>query len=191
MVEPVPYVFERLAARYHANPRVILENVAVADVDGSRPFHHLAQAAEGDRVWRWYDALGSFDRDVVLSHADLVEDLEARLLTTDVPCVTFDTLVGRHGLDRVDVVQIDTEGYDRQVLELVDLARYDVAVVVFEHLHLDAGARAACRALLSRHGFEQASDGMDTIAVSPRALALPRVRDTFAAARAALAGFEQ
>lgn len=191
MVEPVPYVFERLAARYRSNPRVILENVAVADHDGVQEFHFLGEAGRGDDVWKWYDALGSFKRDVILRHGELVDDIEDRLVSVDLPCATFTTLCERNGLRQVDLVQIDTEGYDREILELIDYDRFAPSVVIFEHLHLDAAARAACRALLGSHGFEQVSDGMDTIAVTARALAHPTVRAAFDHARLALATFEQ
>lgn len=191
MVEPVPYVFARLAARYRTNPRVILENVAVADHDGTQEFHFLGEAGRGDDVWKWYDALGSFKRDVILRHGELVEDIEERLVSVDLPCVTFTTLCERNGLDHVDLVQIDTEGYDREILELIDYERFAPSLVIFEHLHLDREARDACRALLAGHGFDQVSDGMDTIAATERALAHPRVRAAFDAARSALAGFEQ
>ena len=191
MVEPVPYVFERLAARYRTNPRVMLENVAVADVDGTRAFHFLARAGSGDDIWKWYDALGSFKRDVILSHRGFVHDIDSRLVTVDLPCVTFSTLCSRNDLERVDVVQIDTEGFDREVLELIDFSRFQPALVMFEHLHLDDGGRAACRALLAEHGLDAVSDGMDTIALSARALAEPGVRGAFEHARSALTGFEQ
>ena len=109
----------------------------------------------------------------------------------DVPCVTFETLCTRNGIDHVDVVQIDTEGYDREILELIDLDRYGTALVMFEHLHLDRDARDACRDLLARHGFEQVSDGMDTIAVHSNALELSGVSAAFEKARVDLARFEQ
>lgn len=191
MVEPVPYVFERLAARYHANPRVMLENVAVADVDGVKPFHFIPQAEQDDDVWRWYDALGSFRRDVVLTHDEFVGDIADRLVTVDIPCVTFDTLCERNRLRHVDVVQMDTEGYDRDVLELIDLERLGVELVVFEHLHLSDDDRAACRALLESQGFEQTSDGMDTIAVRSGVLDGSSLRATFDDARMALREFDQ
>ena len=191
MVEPVPYVFERLHARYRTNGRITLENVAVADVDGSKPFHFLPEADEDDEVWHWYDALGSFRRDVVLSHHELVDDIADRLVTVDVPCVTFATLCARHGLRHVDVVQMDTEGYDRDVLELIDLDGLGVELVLFEHLHLSDDDRAACRRLLDAHGFDQVSDGMDTIAVRASALARGSLRSVFDCARAELSAFEQ
>lgn len=191
MVEPVPYVFARLEARYRTNRRVTLENVAVADVDGSKPFHFLPEADQDDDVWRWYDALGSFRRDVVLTHDEFVDDIADRLVTVDIPCVTFETLCARNGLRQVDVVQMDTEGYDRDVLELVDLDRLGVELVLFEHLHLDDDDRAACRRLLETHGFDQVSDGMDTIAVRRSVLERDDLRAAFERARADLAGFDQ
>lgn len=187
MVEPVPYVFERLALRYGDHPRLALENVAIADADGTRPFHLLRQAEHDDEsVWRWYDALGSFKREVVMSHEHLVPDIAERIESIDVPCVTFDTLCARHRLDPVDVVQIDTEGYDREVLELIDVPRLRPCLVLYEHLHLDAASCAAADDLMAGHGFRRVSDGMDTLCVDDRALALPGVRAAFDSAVAAL-----
>lgn len=191
MVEPVPYVFARLEARYRTNPRVTLENVAVADVDGTKPFHFLPEAGDDDDLWRWYDALGSFRRDVVLTHDDFVGDIADRLVTVDIPCVTFETLCSRNGLHHVDVVQMDTEGYDREVLGLIDLERLGVEVVMFEHLHLDDGDRTACRRILEEHEFEQVSDGMDTIAVRRGALGQGPLAAAFDQASADLRDFGQ
>ena len=166
MVEPVPYVFERLHANYATNDRLILENVAIADFDGEQEFHHLRQAAgESDDVWKWYDALGSFRRDVVLSHRELIPDIEDRIVTTVVPCLTFDSLCEKHGITHIDVIQTDTEGYDYEVLRNIDLGRYEPHLVMFENLHLDPETKAAALALLDTHGYEHISDGMDTLGV--------------------------
>lgn len=164
MVEPVPYVFARLEARCGGDPRLTLENVAIGAVDGEQEFHHLREAGDED-VWRWYDALGSFRREVVLSHRDLIPDIEDRIVTTRVPCLTFDSLCARHGVEHIDVLQMDTEGYDHEVLRQVDLDRYRPHLVMFEQLHLDEPTRAAARARLEAHGYAHTSDGMDTLGI--------------------------
>lgn len=170
MVEPVPYVCDRLRANMAGNSRVAIENVAIDRTEGTRDFFHLAQAAPGEGVWEFYHALGSFDRDVVLSHRDLVPDIEDRLVATPVRCMTFDALCARHGYRSVDVVQIDTEGYDHVVLGLIDFDRYRPQIVMFEHLHLDSDTHAAIRSRLAEHGYEDIVDGMDTLAVHQDAL---------------------
>lgn len=165
LVEPVPYVFARLERNYAGVDRVRFENAAVSDVDGTREFHFLRERSDADDVWHWYDALGSFRREVLLSHVKQVPDIAVRVVSAPMPCLTFDTLCAKHGLDHVDLVQIDTEGYDHEVVKLIDLERLGVQLVMYENLHLGAADRHACEALLASHGFELLSDGMDTLAL--------------------------
>ncbi len=76
MVEPVPYVFERLRRNYGRLGRVALENAAIADRDGTMPFYHLAPVADPTQegLPEWYDAIGSFSRELVLSHRACAAD---------------------------------------------------------------------------------------------------------------------
>ena len=65
---------------------------------------------------QWYDGIGSFSREAVLDHARLIPDIEDRLVRTEVPCLTFDSLCAKHDVGAVDLLLIDTEGYDHQIL---------------------------------------------------------------------------
>lgn len=170
MVEPVPYVADRLRANVDGNPRVTVEMVAITEEDGEREFYHLAEAPPDDTVWEWYHALGSFDRDVLLKHVGLIPDIESRLVTTTVPCITFDTLCARHGLSKVDVIQIDTEGYDHVILGLIDLELYQPKIVMYEHMHLPRSVRFDLEDRFRTSGYEFFSDWMDTIAIDQKSL---------------------
>jgi FkbM family methyltransferase len=169
LVEPVPYVFERLRASYGRNPRLVLENAAIADTDGTVEIHHLPETSDGS-VWGGYDALGSLRKDVVLKHTELVPDVEQRLVSTTVPSLTFESLCKKHGVQRIDIVQTDTEGYDYEVLKLIDLPRWQPGLIMYEHVHLAPAEQAEARALLTRHGYELIADHMDTIGVHRAAL---------------------
>jgi FkbM family methyltransferase len=164
LVEPIPYIFDRLRARYGRNPRLILENVAIADVDGSRELYHVPETKD-DALWGGYDALGSFRRDVVIKHTNLVPDIEKRLVATMVQTLTFDSLCAKHQVENIDVVQIDTEGYDLEVLKLIDFDRWKPALVMYEHAHLNAAEQAEARTMLERRGYRCVLDEMDTLAV--------------------------
>lgn len=170
MVEPVPYVFERLVANYGHLDHLRFENVAIADADGEAEFHYLPQDEPGPGLPEWYDALGSFRRDVVLSHRRFIPDIDERIATMTVPTATFDSLCARHAIDSLEVLQIDTEGYDWEVLRRVDLGRYRTELVLYEHMHLGARDRAECEAHLEAAGFALLSNGMDTLAVHRRVL---------------------
>jgi FkbM family methyltransferase len=171
MVEPVPYVFERLRRNYVELPRIALANVAIAGHDGSVPFYHLAPPSESerDRLPSWYDAVGSLSREVVLSHGHDIPDIESRLVCTVVPCLTFQSLCRRYGLERVDLLAIDTEGYDSEVIRHIDFAAYRPRLLAYEHFHLSAEERARCRELLEGVGYETLEEGFDTWCLDPEA----------------------
>jgi FkbM family methyltransferase len=164
MIEPVPFVFERLRARYLGHPRVRLENAAIADRDGVLPFYHLAQAAPGEELPRWYDALGSFRREVIVKHADMIPDLERRIVQRDVPTLSFDSLCRKHAIASLDLVQIDTEGYDYEILRHIDWKRWRPALLIYEHHHLSPADRNACQAMLRAQGYEPVEESLDTVA---------------------------
>ena len=167
MVEPVPYVFERLRGNYGDVERVTLVNVAIADRDGELPFYHLREAGPEEDVPFWYHGTGSFSREAVLGHAKDIPDVEERLVTTAVPCVTFDSLLGRYAVDRVDLLLVDTEGYDWELLRGIDLAAVRPRLVVYEHFHLDPGDRADALGRFSELGYETLEEGFDTFCLDP------------------------
>jgi FkbM family methyltransferase len=165
LVEPVPYVFARLQDARGADPRLCLENAAIAASDGEAELHHLRERADGEQLPDWYDQLGSFSLPTILWHEDQIPDLRERLVTTKVPTLTFDSLCARHALDAFDLLHIDVEGYDWEVLRQVDLDRYRPAVVLYEHAHLADADRAAAVERLSAHGYACHPGRYDTIAV--------------------------
>jgi FkbM family methyltransferase len=176
MVEPVPYVFERLRRNYEGVEGVSLENAAIADRDGRLPFYHLAEADEDERdaLPAWYDGIGSFSRDAVLSHARYIPDLEQRLVVDEVKALTFESLCDTHGLDEVDLLLIDAEGYDWELVNAIDFERRSPRLLIYEHYHLDPEERAACQAYLEGRGYETMEEHFDTLCLLPRDDALTR-----------------
>lgn len=164
MVEPVPYVFRRLERNYGALDRVALENAAVADRDGTLPFFHLIEASEADHAMLpdWYDALGSFSREVIANHRDQIPDIEERIVEIEVPCLTFESLCREHGIAEIDLLVIDTEGYDHEILKGIDFERFRPRLVIYEHFHLRPADRGASRERLHLAGYESLEEGFDT-----------------------------
>jgi FkbM family methyltransferase len=164
MVEPVPYVFARLRDNYGSLGRVELENAAIADHDGTLPFFHLREAGAEERggLPGWYDGIGSFDRDVVASHADHIPDIEDRIVRSEVPALTFESLCRKHDVSELDLVLVDTEGYDFEIVRSIDLAARHPRVLVYEHFHLTAEDRERCAQHVRERGYETMEEGFDT-----------------------------
>ena len=110
LVEPQREPFESLERRYLGNKRVRLFNVAVADEDGFRTMYRIGPSQTA-----------SFSKSHVVKHVANPE--VARIEEECVECWTFGTLFARAGIERVDVLQIDAEGYDLELLRLFDIGR--------------------------------------------------------------------
>jgi FkbM family methyltransferase len=164
-------VFDRLRANYAGVDGVVVENAAIADRDGHRPFYHLSPSADyqSEGLPQWYDGIGSFSRESVLDHQRLIPDIESRLVETEVPCLTFDSLCAKHGFDHVDLLLVDTEGYDHEVLRHIDFSRHRPVLVIYEHYHLSESDQTACEAAMRAAGYETMSEGFDTWCLRPDA----------------------
>ena len=171
MVEPVPYVFERLRRNYAHLPRVALENGAVGERDGSLPFYHLVDAspAERRRLPDWYDGIGSFSVDTVMSHEPDIPDICDRLRSVEVPTLTFDSLCRKHEIEQVDLLVVDTEGYDWEIISRIDFSRWRPQLVIYEHFHFSPAVRVECARYLGDHGYELMEEGFDTFCLKPTA----------------------
>jgi FkbM family methyltransferase len=171
MVEPVPYVFERLSRNYAGVERVALENAAVGDRDGTLPFYHLVDAREDERAALpdWYDGIGSFSREALLSHAEHIPDIESRMVCAQVPVLTLESLCRRHGIERLDLLVIDAEGYDWEIVRAIDFEARRPQLLVYEHYHLRPDERSASAAHLRERGYETMEEGFDTFCLGTAA----------------------
>lgn len=165
LVEPVPELFSRLVANYAGAPGLAFENVAIGTAEG-RVQLHLADARPGDPPW--VSQLASFDRALVLSHGVDVPGLAARVRSVDVDAVTLPTLVARHGLDAVDLLHVDAEGFDLEVLGQVDLdASWAPRFVIYEKRHLDPDAYRRNLAAFRRAGYRRVNLWPDELLYRP------------------------
>jgi len=162
LVEPVPSLYQRLRRHYRHVDGLAFENVAIAEADGRRPFFRLAATA--GEVYELADSLGSLDRDVLLSHEEQVPGIDDYIEEIEIPCWSFETLLRRHEVETIDLLHLDTEGYDGRLLSTFPWERFRPQVVVYEHDHLDDDERRATERMLRRHGYELCSSRTNTLA---------------------------
>lgn len=169
MVEPVPYLFERLQANYAGIDRIAFENVAIADRDGDLPFYYVVDASQDEResLPEWYDGIGSFSREKLLAHGKDIPDIADRIVAEDVKAVTFESLCRRQGQSEVNLVLIDAEGYDAEILRNIDFSVRRPRLLIYEHFHLPPAERTACRSMLAAAGYQTMEEGFDTFCVVP------------------------
>jgi FkbM family methyltransferase len=174
MTEPVPYVFERLNRNCGSRPDFILENVAIAGQDGKTAFYYVERSE--DPLPQWYDQLGSFSVENILKHSALIPNLAERIVRLEVPCMTFESLCRKHHVEQIDLVHIDAEGYDFEIIKLIDFALHRPLALLYEHKHLGPPEYAACREYVMSHAYELLEEGGDTLCLDRDAVARPLSR---------------
>jgi FkbM family methyltransferase len=167
MIEPVPYLFDRLRRSYSAVEGIRFLNAAISDHNGTQRLYYLPEDPDNSTLPPWYDTLASFRKDVILRHQKEIPDIEERLAILEVPCITFETLCRDQEIESVDLIHIDTEGYDFEIIKSIDFGLLRPKIVIFEHYHLDLNDYTACTDHLGSLGYEHVSIGMDTICLDP------------------------
>ena len=150
LLEPLPDIFEKLQRNYQNRAGVVLCNAALSDGDGSMTFYRIKP---GPDIPEWCNGVGSFSRETILSHKDRFPSIENHLVEQTVQALSFSAIVEKHDIKRIDVVMIDTEGYDYEVLKQIDFQRFRPSLVIYEQIHLNATVKKASIELLNKAGY--------------------------------------
>ena len=162
MVEPQPGPAHRLRELYRDNGRITVLQAAVDWQAGTRAFFTV----NSHKAPAWAGALASFDKSVILKHADKIPGLGQMINEVSVDCITFASVLDHMAEGDLDLLQIDAEGGDAVILSLFPFERVKPAIVHWEIRHLSVWEREGCLELLARHGYQFATSGsQDMLAV--------------------------
>ncbi len=162
LVEPVSHLFAQLSDRYGNDSALRLERAAIGEMDGTAVIHRL-QTGPGDSLW--LDQLPSLDADLLERNAGQFKQEIGATLSEEVPSLSVATLLARHSLKALDLLVIDTEGWDWRILRQFDLPRLKPKLILYEHQHLVPQEREEAHNFLTRFGYDWVeTDEGDTIA---------------------------
>lgn len=165
LVEPVRTYFDRLKENYRSNDRLIFENVAISDCDEIRDFYRIRD--EAHFLPEWCRGLGTFDLNVLLTHRWAIPDLERYVVREKVECISFNHLIEKHRIGKIDLLLVDTEGYDYEVLKQVDFDTLAPEILLYEHQYIEKQRRLHLEKGLKNHGYRLSSHFGNTLAYLP------------------------
>jgi FkbM family methyltransferase len=169
--------------------------VALASSEGSLPLYRVAISRS-----RWATGLSGFRRENIQAHIDngyirrraqeegvaYPENPAHIIETVQVPTSTVDRLLAKHGVAHFDVLCVDTEGFDFEILKLINFDRYRPEVILFESKNLSDSDYRRAQDLLEWRNYHVYSDRGDTLATT---VPFPRIARAQSAARAGLRRF--
>ena len=175
LLEPQKYVFEKyLEPLYRKTKGIIVLNAALDVKDGVKPIYKLSFSNS-----RWATGLTSFNRKVLeeavrSGYAEaqarkegtpLPQDKDDYISVENIECISAATLLTRYGLDKIDWLQTDTEGFDYEIIKMFNIGVTQPKVIVYENLHLSPSEKQDCKNHLKNNGYEYLDFGGNTLAM--------------------------
>lgn len=175
LLEPQKYVFERfLQPLYQKTGGVVVLNAALDVKDGSKPIYKIAISNS-----RWATGLTSFDRSVLEAKVDsgyiehqaakegtpIPENRNDFIVEEKVECICTESLINRYNLHKIDWLQIDTEGFDFEIIKMFDIDNTRPEVIVYENLHFSDALQEECLGYLKNHNYLCKNFGPNTLAM--------------------------
>jgi FkbM family methyltransferase len=175
LLEPQPDVFNRFLIKLHRKrPEIQTINAALDEKDGTRPLFKLSISTE-----RWATGLSSFNREVlvkklkdgfIMKHIRrqgivLPENEEEIIVADEVVTISPETLLRKFEKEGFRFLAIDTEGFDFEIMKMLDLGRISPEVILYEEVNFDEKTAQDCQAYLEKHGYSTRNIGRDVLAL--------------------------
>ncbi len=158
-VEPLGYVCNELRRNYAHFKGVVVEHAAITSTPG--PLYFVPPEAS--------DA--AFTRQTASLHRDYLEraiatmrlhefqgpvpeGLERSIQQVEVPCLTFEQLVAKHRVKRIDFLNIDAEDSDFEILMMIDFSRWRPSILCLETSPFRDTQKARATEVLRLAGYQ-------------------------------------
>ena len=155
MMEPQPGPFKRLENEYATRKGLVLLNAAI----GKECVKSMLYTIESNHVPEWAKGMASFNREVILKHTSLFPHIEEYIKEVEVDTLSFEYLFNEFAIKHIDVLQIDTEGYDANIIQMFPFNKVMPAIIHFESKHIAKAELKKTLDILLAKGYKIARDG--------------------------------
>jgi len=171
--EPQKKPFSVPKSIYHKDDIEVI-NCAIDRVNGTRKLYRLSFSDE-----RWASGLSSFNHDqmVKVINSGMIEqkakkykiklpaDKNYWISFDEVESLNFETLEKNLHIKAVDLLMIDTEGFDAEIIKMFDFAKFRPLAVVFEKTHLSDEDYLYCKELLKSFTYDLIEENANCIGI--------------------------
>jgi len=126
VIEPIKEYYDELIKNYSKNSGVIPVNVAIYSENTNLAMYRVSKNSD---LPDWANGIASLDP----NHHKKTKIPEVNMIKETVQGITFEVLIKDYNINRVDFLQIDTEGYDYNILKLFPFDKFKPKLIHFEH----------------------------------------------------------
>jgi FkbM family methyltransferase len=166
LIEPNPFAFDSLRKAYAGRPNVNLIQAAIGENDGEAHLYRVKKTEKTDSEVDLTLQIASFYKEHLERHGKKAHEIER----ISVACRSLSSLVAELGLTKIDLLQIDAEGFDAAVVRMALKLPVRPDCINFEHVHLAARDRQPLFDLLEESGYLLGYDAWNILALQKNSL---------------------
>lgn len=175
LLEPQAKVFKNeLSEIYRHDIGIHPICAAIGSEDGSQKLFKIAFSES-----RWATGLASFSRkkielafsngvvekNCIKEGISIPESPKERINFSEVCVISPESLISKYQISKIDLLQIDAEGYDLEVIKIFDIAKTQPVAIIFENENLNPEDLEECYQLLKSENYCLKEFGRDTLAL--------------------------
>jgi FkbM family methyltransferase len=162
LIEPIKDYYLKLCDNYKNYPNIIKLNVAIHPTEKEVRIFRVRPEFEAD-LPEWANGIASLNKE---HHLKLGIPSEA-IVEEIVQAISFSELIRDfYSFPEIDLIQIDTEGFDFEILKMIDFSKYKPNIIKFENCNLTVEDYNSAKQLLKKNGYILITLGNDTIALN-------------------------
>ncbi|MBE7411790.1 MAG: FkbM family methyltransferase [Leptospiraceae bacterium] len=130
VIEPLPDIFEKLVKNYKRCPNILPFNLAIHQSKKEATLYRVKPEYE-NKVSDFAKGIASFNsshwkKTTLIPNDDYMEEIK-------VSCVSFFEFIKANSIKNLDLLLLDTEGYDYEILMSIDFNKIKPKIIRFEH----------------------------------------------------------
>lgn len=174
LVEPDPDLFNKLRQNYADQGELKFLNAAIGS---GQPMDFYSVDALAPGAPAWASNLGSFNKDVILSHGESWPTMDGHLRKRRIDTITPDQMFSELGTQNVDLLIMDVEGYEWEILQRIDLRRNDIGCIYYENKHLPRQTHEKVVKYLADNGYAVGVGAVGSVGVKKCAVSVGDTRN--------------
>lgn len=160
VVEPIDFYYRKLKENYKKFPNIVPLKLALhASEKKCKIFY-----ADPNKLINfpyWSAGIGSFDIEHVKNHGIPEKDIVFEYVDS----LTFNEFLLSYNIDKITYLQIDTEGYDSEIIKMIDFGFLSPNIIKFEHMHISRQQLLQLKRILKRAGYKLLGGWEDAYAI--------------------------
>lgn len=160
VVEPLPDLYESLKTNYLNFPKIIPINIGIHKEKEQINLHRV-DPTKLNELPNWASGIAS----VFESH-HLDSNIPSEFMQQEVVhCITLMQLINDNNIHKLDFMQVDVEGYDAEIIKMLDFKKLKPKLIKYEHQSLGKNDIDQLDKLLRVNGYKIIKERNDTLAL--------------------------